>query len=756
MKAREQDGVEQTLLWYENSDAHIQDELQKLDLLLQLRALKFRQKIQDMPEAARLRHLSIADDEVDWLLRPKKAATTAHPDLSALFDDIRDVQRAVDSRISAALEAGVHLALPRLGGLFGLTSEEMLLVVLCLAPEMDRKYDRIFAYLQDDMTRKRPSVDLALDMLCDSGLDRTRGRGLLGPRASLVRYGILQAVPDPHSLSGSSDLARLLKLDPRIVNYLLSNDSFDESLQGAVALAASAGEVRKKRADQSVASDLVLRIKAHFASPLARRNLIVHLHGPAGAGKRSTVIETCRHLGCPLLVVDMDMLPPQDKEAGSVMRAAFREGVLLQAPLYLADADAVLGNDDASRRFLKKLDALMTEFGPFVFLSGEQALMQRQGLANSVIHSLRMPVPDVAARKALWEELLKTHLPGADSAWAGRLAAQFRMTPGRMQSAVELLTSRQGRQEVAGGVTIEDLHDACRDQAVNALPELAVRIEPRYAWEDLVLPQTKIEQLREICSHSKHQYRVFSEWGFGRKLSHGTGLSVLFSGPPGTGKTMAAAVMARELGLELVRIELSGVVSKYIGETEKNLNKIFKEAGAGDAILFFDEADALFGKRTRVSDAHDRYANIETGYLLQKMEEYEGTVILATNLRENMDEAFARRIRFIVEFPFPDEASRRGIWKAHFPSTAPIDAGVDYDLLARRFRIAGGNIKNIALSAAFLAAENGGVVTMEHVLHACRREYEKTGKIWDERCLSGPAHSAAEGRSVVRGRASDF
>jgi SpoVK/Ycf46/Vps4 family AAA+-type ATPase len=261
---------------------------------------------------------------------------------------------------------------------------------------------------------------------------------------------------------------------------------------------------------------------------------------------------------------------------------------------------------------------------------------------------------------------------------------------------------------------------------------MAVKIEPRHGWEDIVLPEYKLTQLKEICSQARHRYRVFGEWGFDRKLSHGKGLSALFSGPPGTGKTMAAEVIAHDLQMDLYKVDLSSVVSKYIGETEKNLSRIFHEAETGNAILFFDEADALFGKRTEVSDAHDRYANIEISYLLQKMEEYEGIVILATNLRENMDEAFTRRIRFIIEFPFPDEASRLRIWQTHFPKEAPVSEEIDYEYLSRQFKIAGGNIKNIVLNSAFLAAGDGSVIRMEHILRGTQREFEKMGKLWGE------------------------
>jgi SpoVK/Ycf46/Vps4 family AAA+-type ATPase len=278
-----------------------------------------------------------------------------------------------------------------------------------------------------------------------------------------------------------------------------------------------------------------------------------------------------------------------------------------------------------------------------------------------------------------------------------------------------------------------ELAAACRAHSVHRLGELAVKIEPNYGWDDIVLPEDQREQLREICSQARYRHRVFGEWEFGRKLSGGKGLIALFSGPPGTGKTMAAEVIASELRLELYKIDLSQVVSKYIGETEKNLDRIFAEARTSNAILFFDEADALFGKRSEVKDAHDRYANIEIGYLLQKMEEYEGIAILATNLRGNLDEAFVRRMQFIVELPLPDEEERRQIWEKVWPAAVPRSPQLDLAILARRFEVPGGNIRNIALAAAFLAAGEGGVVTHSHLLRATRREYQKMGKILVDR-----------------------
>jgi len=289
--------------------------------------------------------------------------------------------------------------------------------------------------------------------------------------------------------------------------------------------------------------------------------------------------------------------------------------------------------------------------------------------------------------------------------------------------------SEVGERRSDAGPGLHDLFAAARQQSTQSLGGLARKIDPRRGWGDIVLPADRLQQLQEICSHVRHRAMVYEGWGFGRKLSLGKGVNVLFAGPPGTGKTMAAEVMAQELGLDLYQIDLASVVSKYIGETEKNLSRIFDEAESSNAILFFDEADALFGRRSEVRDSHDRYANIEVAYLLQRMESYEGMVILATNLRKNMDEAFTRRMHFSIELPYPDETQRRSIWETIWPPDTPREVDLDLDQMSRRFELTGGNIRNIAVAAAFLAAEDGQMITMRHLLHATRREYHKMGKL---------------------------
>jgi SpoVK/Ycf46/Vps4 family AAA+-type ATPase len=342
---------------------------------------------------------------------------------------------------------------------------------------------------------------------------------------------------------------------------------------------------------------------------------------------------------------------------------------------------------------------------------------------------VHFPRPGYAQRLKLWEHFLlaRTGTRGPD---CRELANHFELTTGQIKDVVASAWDRASKG--GRGLEVEDLYVAAREHSNPSLADLARKIEPRYTWDDIVLPVDQVAILREIVATVRGRPLVLDEWGVGRKLVPSRGVTALFAGPPGTGKTMAAEIIAGELGLDLYKIDLSTVVSKYIGETEKNLERIFAEAASSNAILFFDEADALFGKRSEVRDSHDRYANIEISYLLQRMEAYDGVTILATNLRANLDEAFTRRLQFSVDFPFPEEDDRLRIWQTLFPPGVPRDPELDFPILARRFKLAGGNIRNVIVSAAYLAAADGGRLTMAHLLHGTRRELQKMGRLVGE------------------------
>jgi SpoVK/Ycf46/Vps4 family AAA+-type ATPase len=456
---------------------------------------------------------------------------------------------------------------------------------------------------------------------------------------------------------------------------------------------------------------------------------IFYFCGPYGVGKLAMAEAVCDELGLPLLVCDVEKLVNSSLPFEEAAWLLVREAALQGAALCLEKFDCLTADDEKNQTQIKTLLQGAHSLSFLTFILGAQRWMPRQAVSEQAFVELAMPVPDEQARRACWmQEQMNFGQVTDDVDWDA-LAGKFRFTPGQIRDALATARDLASWREGDGRITADDLHAACRAHSNQRLSALAQKVQPKYVWRDIVLPADRLQQLREICNYLRYHALVYQEWGFDGKLSLGKGLNALFAGPSGTGKTMSAEIMAGELGLDLYKIDLSTVVSKFIGETEKNLSRIFAEAETSNSILFFDEADALFGRRSEVRDSHDRYANIEIGYLLQKMEEYQGVVILATNFRKNMDDAFVRRMHFTIEFPFPDEKDRRRIWEQIWPERIPVSPDLNLTFMARRFEITGGAIRNIALAAAFLAAADGRVVTMSHLIRATRREYQKMGKV---------------------------
>jgi hypothetical protein len=430
----------------------------------------------------------------------------------------------------------------------------------------------------------------------------------------------------------------------------------------------------------------------------------------------------------PLLQVALASVVAAGQSPLNILALALRDARLLGAIPYLEGWDACLTEQIPPPELLAELCA----FSTLAIVAGQQP-WQAQGIVRErTLLWLETGVPDYLQRHQLWEHFIRAVAPTTPPDLAA-LAGQFILTTDQIRDAVA--TAQDLAVQRGGPLAAEDLFAAARVHSNPRLSGLARKIIPRYSWQDIILPDDKIAILREIVATVLGRPIVLEAWGVGRKLAASSGVTILFAGPPGTGKTMAAEVIATELGLDLFKIDLSTIVSKYIGETEKNLERIFNEAQSSNAILFFDEADAIFGKRSEVKDAHDRYANIEISYLLQRMEAYDGVTILATNLRANLDEAFTRRLQFAVDFPFPEEEDRLRIWQTLFPPTVPRAPELDFGLLARRFKLAGGSIRNIIVSAAFLAAAAGTPVTMDLLLHATRRELQKMGRLVNEKDL---------------------
>ncbi|TVP48058.1 MAG: ATP-binding protein [Gemmatimonadales bacterium] len=600
--------------------------------------------------------------------------------------------------------------LERLGTAFGLEAFDLEVVVVALAPELDLRYERIYGYLHDDVSRRRPSVDLALNLACSTAEEKLARRANFGPAAPLLRHGILRLEPDPAHASPPL-LATPLSLDGGIVHFLLGGEGFDPRL--------TRYSTRDAAEDPEGEAPLAWRIGEIEAEERRRGRPLRLRFETSAAGEGVAAIAAAA--GLPLLGIDLARTA-HPFDAASLTAAAFREARLRGALLHLANGEDV--RDDEQRSLRQNLVRLAADHpGPVVLTGFAEA--EDADASFLTLPSVRL---DPAQRADAWSRALERVEIHAAPADIEAVALRFRLNRPQIRAAAREAALHRARRGGDVAPVAPDLFEAARARSRTTLGGLASRVVPVYGWDDIIVPPDVAARMREICQRVVHRHRVLHEWGFARKLSLGRGITALFSGPSGTGKTMAAEVIAAELGLDLYRIDLAGVVSKYIGETEKNLDRIYTAAAETDAILLFDEADALFGKRSEVQDAHDRYANIETAYLLQRMEAYEGVSILSTNLRTNMDDAFVRRIGVAVSFPMPEAADRERIWEACWPEEAPRAPDLDVEFMARTFRLSGGNIKNIVVAAAYLAATEGGRVEMAHLVRAVRREFQKIGK----------------------------
>jgi SpoVK/Ycf46/Vps4 family AAA+-type ATPase len=522
--------------------------------------------------------------------------------------------------------------------------------------------------------------------------------------------------------AGSSLISSFIKIDERIINFLLGFDELDMRIRDFCYMIKPKRSLDDLILPEGLKSKLLNMASWYSGNKLSSKLLFC---GPSGSGKTSAAEAICKEIGIDLLIVNSKSL--LEGRLTDTADLIMREALLQNSALYLQAFD-LLFEDTKPKNFPEFLIQTLNTFPGMIFLAGKESMGFDKGLINNGFVPYSFPLPSYPVRKHLWESRLKEHKL-AENVDMNALATKFRFSGGQIRDATRTACNFAGDENPSSPVlSMENLYKSCKIQSNQKLSSLALKTKSHSTWEDLVLPKETQEHLKEVSGFIKYKGKVHSDWGFEKKLSLGKGLNVLFSGSPGTGKTMAAEVLANEVKLDLYKIDLSIVVSKYIGETEKNLKTIFEEAETSNCILFFDEADALFGKRSEVKDAHDRYANIETGYLLQKMEEYEGIVILATNLSKNIDGAFLRRMRYVIDFPFPAKEQRKQIWKGIFPYEAPIAMEVDYEFVSEKLNLSGGNIKNIALTAAFYAAEDSCEIGMCQIMRAARREYTKMGK----------------------------
>jgi AAA+ superfamily predicted ATPase len=629
-------------------------------------------------------------------------------------------------------EATDSLSLHRLlwlQSVYGLTAFDLDVILLGLAQEIDLRYERLYAYLQDDVTRRRPGIDLALNILCSSAAEKLQQRERFAPDAPLICCRLIEIFADPHGVN-SPLLARYFRLDEQIVRFLLLDDSMDSRLAEFCQMVES--DI-PQRSGEPLTVEMQQQLHG-FAETRPQSGMRLYFQGPAQCGQTEAVALLASILDQQTLKADLRTIGiANTTNVLNIMHALVREAWFRDALLHLQGVDTPGESFSANR--LDPLWQALKIMPADCVIESEAAWIPAPHKPVGVV-TVPFSYPATEQRQEWWQQCLAQNQLVLDDDTIAELAQRYRMTYARIQDAaasgaVAARAAQKGREdsaETAANNAIRIFFAAARGQCGHDLATLTCKIEPRATWDDLVLPADETAQLHEICQRFKNRDQVFYRWGFDHKLSYGRGTTALFSGGSGTGKTMAAEVIANALELDLYRIDLAQVVSKYIGETERNLNNVFTAAANANAILFFDEADALFGKRSEVKDSHDRYANLEISYLLQKMEQYEGIAILATNLSDNLDKAFTRRLAFSIHFSFPDEAQRLRLWQYAWPAATPVSDDVNLGHLAKELKLSGGSIKNIGIGSAFLAAADGGVVTMQHLLHAAEREHEKMGK----------------------------
>lgn len=676
-----------------------------------------------------LRGLYVSDEQVDALLHQ------ATPSLNL-------------AAVPEATPPAPGTRMAQLAQSLALGSDELDLIVLALATELDNKYEALFAYLNNDVTRKWPTPELACRLWARDETHKLDLRRCLAPDATLLALGLLEVVPSSREAPRTQ---RGLRLNGALADWLLGLAWQDEKLVGTVRCTrplqtagaglrtpwrpqSTSGVDAKPSPAQALLTSLACRRDAQapvlvITAPSAAD--AVHAALAALAGTPSQ-----QHLLLDLLALRAHTAPLEAVAALTLMQR------VLALPVVAVPIDALADLDGrpldlpctALRRLARQTQPLL--------LCATTGQRWRDMLGE--VRAVEVPLAelDMPHRLQVWREALaasnqqwSAQASGPDDDTLLTLADRFVLGPERIHRAVQHAqdlvrsTNDPHQDDVSRAPSAAQLFAAARALSLEGNSEVVRSVRQQFNWRDLVLPKDLQQRLRDLVHAVALRPQVFDRWNFAQPGGGQRGIKAMFAGPSGTGKTMAAAIVARELGLELHRVELAAVMSKYIGETEKNLDRAFAAARRANAILFIDEADALLGKRSEVKDAHDRYANVEVAFLLQKMEDHDGVVIVATNLAHNIDAAFSRRMQFVLQFPLPDIESRERLWEAMFPPEAPRGDDLDIGFLARQFEFAGGDIRNITLDAAFRSAHLGHKIGMREVLGAVVAHYAKRGKL---------------------------
>jgi len=701
---------------YAGNAEHLRDELARIDLLVRAQVVRWRSTIGASKPERLWGMIHVSEAEIEQYLSADITSPDLLPDaLAELLQPYWQAESDAAAVIRHAVEStppSVDLRIQRLRARFTLTPAQVDVVLLALLPELDLRYGRIFGYLRDDASRCAPPIHLIGQMVHEKAPTLEEKSALFEPAGNLMRWRIVNVNSDDHSV----------RIDDRIASFLLGHDDSDRTLEHVVH-SIPAGLTW----DELFEGEPMKSALRAFAEHDTAVPSVVVLHGAAGSGRSAAARAISASRGLGLLSFEVERALRDPSRWDSLLTLAYREALLQNAALYF-DGVEKLEAEGCPSALADSLTELAEEMPLLTFLATETT---GEGSRHVRYPRFDFTMPHFELRRAIWvSHLPQTTAIGDRQAAAEKLAAAFQLSAAQIVEAIAAAEALARRRSVASPqITLDDLHEACRRQSGRRLLGFARRIEPKrgLTLDDVVLSRPNKAQLRELSDRVRLRSRFDSEIHVGRTITHGEGLLVLFAGPSGTGKTLAAEVIANQQGVDLYKVDVSTVVSKWVGDTEKNLGKVFADAEASDALLFFDECDSLFGQRGDISDGRDRWANLQTNYLLQRVEEYSGVVILASNLRKNIDDAFLRRIQVIVEFPPPDPEQRLEIWKR---SIADADVREeDLRKVADRFSLTGGSIRNVSIEAGYRAlAKDRMKLSLRDLIDAVTREYQKLGR----------------------------
>ncbi|MCR8657454.1 AAA family ATPase [Paenibacillus endoradicis] len=716
---------------YESASEYIYDQLVILDLLLEAEMNAMSQEELRTSERNPFKGMYLTESEAQQILATELTYISLEAEQLEL---INRLEQMIDSRLQRNRELSIPLSIINLQQRLCLDELDIRLLIVSLAPHMNRKYLKLYGYVQDDLTCQFVTLDLLMRLCSRSREEQKQVYRRMMNASSNLRNLFTTNSTQSFANKDSSVLVEPLVLEPRIIHYLLElNWKYN-------------GLLSKVRYTTQQKYESLLPLMIHESLQQQMINYVKHYHdqpfillmiGTTGSGKTIHSQHLARKMGRPTLELDTTSLSNDIHLLGQTIELFLQEAKLMNAIPIFDHIEQFTSKNEEKENYtsLQILQEQLQGWHDIIILHSNNhlPLITKYDQIERVI--ITFPLPTLEEGSNLWRSYAGSKLI-INPTLALQLATKFQFTAGQIASTVREASLLKHWSAIdVDHIQLQHeqddsywLHQAANGLIHHGLQQKAVQIKSQWDWPDLILPQETLQLLQQACHRVANRHIVMHEWGFERLLPYGRGVSMLFTGPPGTGKTMAALVMAKAMKAELYRVDLTRIVSKYIGETEKNLADVFDRAKLSGAILFFDEADALFGKRSEVKDAHDKYANMETSYLLQKMEEYDGLTILATNFSQNLDDAFMRRIQYIIKFPFPDATQREQLWRSIIPSHIRIEP-LDIPFLAKTFELSGGPIKNIVLTAVYLVAQDRSKLSMQHFIEAAIQEYKKTGKL---------------------------